>query len=284
MTLAPDSDRIYVTHLRPASSPAQSVNNLENFLVTLHQADLDQARAAWATDGGYNVPDSAFSSIGRGASNSIVVTRDFLYVSGRAKLVSSDPDVLLRVVDRSSNLIAYPQVQLVWASVDARALQLRPDGQRLYLAVDNPAALLVIDVTAPPQEELAPSFTLVRAVPLPAGPNDVQLLTRTDRAPLVVVSCSIDGSLAFYDDDLGQISALIPGVGAVPFAIAIDRRGDWARLYVSNFGDGRIALVDVPLSESVANGRLAPHLVGHVGPKQYCLLATDDRNCVDPTP
>jgi hypothetical protein len=265
VTLAPDSDQIYVTHLRPASSPAQSINNLENFLVTLHQADLDQARAAWATDGGYVVPDTAFSSIGRGASNSIVVTRDFLYVSGRAKLVATDPDVLLRVVDRSSNLIAYPQLQLVWASVDARALQLRPDGQRLYLAVDNPAALLVVDITSPPQEELAPSFTLVRAVPLPAGPNDVQLLTRPGRAPLVVVSCSIDGSLAFYDDDLGQIAALIPGVGAVPFAIAIDRRGDWARLYVSNFGDGRIAVVDVPLAESAAGGRFAPHLVAHVG-------------------
>jgi hypothetical protein len=284
VTLSPDSDQIYVTHLRPASSPAQSVLNLENFLVTLHQADLDQARAAYATNGPYAVPDSAFSSIGRGASNSIVVTRDFLYVSGRAKLVATDPDVLLRVIDRSSNLIAYPQLQLVWASVDARALQLRPDGQRLYLAVDNPATLLVVDVAAPPQEELAPSFTLVRAVPLPAGPNDVQLLTRTGRAPLVVVSCSIDGSLAFYDDDLGQVAALIPGVGAVPFAISIDRRGDWARLYVSNFGDGRIAVVDVPLSESVADGRLAPHLVAHVGAKQYCLLNTDDRNCVDPSP
>ncbi len=284
VTLAPDSDQIYVTHLRPASSPAQSVTNLQNFLVTLHQSELDAARAAWTTDGGYIVPDSAFSAIGRGATNSIVVTTDFLYVSGRAKLVSTDPDVLLRVVDRASNLVAYPQLQLVWASLDARALQLRPDGQRLYLAVDNPAALLVIDVSAPPAPELAPSFTLVRAVPLPEGPNDVQLLTRTGRAPLVVVSCSVDGSLAFYDDDLGQIAALVPGVGAVPFAITIDRRGDFARLYVSNFGDGRVAVVDVPLSVAAAGGRLAPRLVAHIGSKQYCLLATDDRNCVDPAP
>ena len=284
VTLAPDSDQIYVTHLRPASSPAQSVTNLENFLVTLHQADLDQARASWANSGPYLVPDSAFSSIGRGASNSIVVAdKDFLYVSGRAKLVSTDPDVLLRVVDRSSNLIAFPQLQLVWASVDARGLQLRPDGQRLYLAVDNPATLLVVDVTAPPALELAPSFTLVRAVPLPEGPNDVQLITRAGRAPLVVVSCTVDGSLAFYDDDLGQIAALVPGVGAVPFQIAIDRRGDFARLYVSNFGDGRIAVVDVPLSAAAAGGRLAPRLVAHIGPKQYCLLANDDRNCVDTT-
>jgi hypothetical protein len=282
VTLAPDSDQIYVTHLRPASSPAQSTTNLENFLVTLHQSELDAARRAWIRDGGYIVPDSAFSSIGRGASNSIVVTTDFLYVSGRAKLVSSDPDVLLRVVDRANNLIAYPQLQLVWASIDARGLQLHPDGQRLYLAVDNPAALLVIDVSAPPAPELAPSFTLVRAVPLPEGPNDVQLLTRTGRAPLVVVSCSVDGSLAFYDDDLGQIAALVPGVGAVPFAIAIDRRGDFARLYVSNFGDGRVAVVDVP-PVAAAGGRLVPRLVAHIGSKQYCLLATDDRNCVDTT-
>lgn len=277
-------DRIYVTHLRPASQPAGSINNLQNFLVTLHQADLDDARAAWTTDGGYVVPDSAFSSIGRGASNSIVVTPQFLYVSGRAKLASTDPDVLLRVVDRASDLIEFPQVQQVWASVDARGLQLRPDDNRLYLAVDNPAALLVMDIVVPPGENPVPSFALVRAVPLPAGPNDVELLTRPGRTPLVVISCSVDGSLAFYDDDLGQIVALIPGLGAVPFGIAIDRRGDdWARLYVSNFGDGRVAVVDVPLSETVAGGRLAPRLVGHVGPKQYCLLATDDRNCVDPT-
>ena len=284
VTLDPNSDEIYVTHLRPASSPAQSATNLLNFLVTLHQSDLDAARASWRTDGGYVVPDSAFSSIGRGASNSVVVTTDFLYVSGRAKLVSTDPDVLLRVVDRASNLVAYPQLQLVWASADARGLQLRPDGHRLYLAVDNPAALLVIDVSLPSAPELPPTFTLVRAVPLPEGPNDVQLLTRVGRAPLVVVSCSVDGSLAFYDDDLGQIAALVPGVGAVPFGIAIDRRGDFARLYVSNFGDGRIAVVDIPLSVTAAGGRLEPRLVAHVGEKQYCLIATDDRNCVDTAP
>jgi DNA-binding beta-propeller fold protein YncE len=284
VTLSPDSDEIWVAHLRPASSPAQSITNLQNFLVTLHEADLDQARASWASSGRYVVPDSAFSSIGRGASNSIVPTKQFLYLSGRAKLFNTDPDVLLRVVDRASDLIAFPQLQLVWASADARGLQLRPDEQRLYLAVDNPAALLVIDTTVPPGENQVPVFTLVRSIPLPAGPNDVQMLTRTGRAPLIMVSCSIDGSLAFYDDDLGQLTALIPGVGAVPFGIAIDRRGDWARLYVSNFGDGRIAVVDVPLSVDVAGGRLAPHLLAHVGPKQYCLLATDDRNCVDPTP
>jgi len=112
----------------------------------------------------------------------------------------------------------------------------------------------------------------------------VQLIPRTGRAPLVVVSCAVDGSLAFYDDDLGQIAALVSGVGAVPFAIGVDLRDQFARLYVSNFGDGRVAIVDVPLSAEAAGGRFSPHLVGHVGQKQYCLLATDDRNCVDTAP
>jgi hypothetical protein len=289
VTLAPDTDEIYVTHLRPASSPAQSTTNLENFLVTLHQSDLNAARASYPTAGPYVVPDSAFASIGRGSSNSVVVTTDFLYVSGRAKLVSTDPDVLLRVVDRRADLVAFPQLQLVWASIDARGLQLRPgEGlrpPRLYLAVDNPATLLVLDVNEPVGEEaLPPTFTLVRGVPLPAGPNDVQLLPRPGRAPMVVVSCSIDGSLALYDDDLGQIAALVSGVGAVPFGIAVDLREQFARLYVSNFGDGRIAMVDVPLTADAAGGRLTPHLIGHIGLKQYCLLATDDRTCVDTTP
>ena len=39
-----------------------------------------------------------------------------------------------------------------------------------------------------------------------------------------------------------------------------------------------------PIHTEAADGRFAPHLIGHIGAKQYCLLATDDRNCVDATP
>ena len=96
------------------------------------------------------------------------------------------------------------------------------------------------------------------------------------------VTCYTDGSVVFYDDDLGQIAGLIPGVGALPFAMAIDGRGpDWARVYVSNFGDGRIAIIDVPLSPVIAGERFSPRLIGHVGSKQYCLLNTDQPDCVD---
>src|SRR5215813_228488 len=276
---------IYVAHLRPASAPAQSITNLQNFLVTLFESDLDAAAVAFRGGGGrYVPPDSAFSPIGRGGSNSIVITPEFLYISGRAKLSANDPDVLLRVVDRFSKLTAFPLIQSVWASIDARGLALHPSGQRLYLVTDNPPTLLVLDIDNFQSQGLAPAFTLVRGVPLPAGPNDIQVIPRAGRAPLVAVSCAIDGSVVFYDDDLGQIAALVQGVGAVPFALAVDRRGDVARIYVSNFGDGRVAVIDVPVPGGSAVTTLAPRIVGHIGLKQYCLLQTDDRNCVDPSP
>jgi len=288
-TVAPEPLRneIYLTHLRPASSPAQSLQNLQNYLVTLYQPDLDAARAAYPTRGPYVPPNSAYSPIGRGSSNSIIVDDRFLFVSGRVKFNTADPDVLLRIVERDSKLVAFPQLQLVWASIEARALQLRPASgggtPRLYLAVQSPAALLVVDVGKPPTADLPPAVTLVRAVPLPEGPNDVQLINRPGgQTPLVAVTCYIDGSVVFYDDDLGQIAALIPGVGALPFAMAIDRRGPgWARVYVSNFGDGRIAMIDVPLAPVIGNARFSPRLIGHLGSKQYCLISTDQPNCVD---
>src|SRR5262249_9509345 len=181
-------------------------------------------------------------------------------------------------------LTAFPLIQSVWASIDARGLALHPSGQRLYLVTDNPPTLLVLDIDNFQSQGLAPAFTLVRGVPLPAGPNDIQVIPRARGSPLVGVGCAIDGAVVVYDDDLGQIAALVPGVGAVPFALAVDRRGDVARIYVSNFGDGRVAVIDVPVPGGSAVTTLAPRIVGHIGLKQYCLLQTDDRNCVAPSP
>jgi len=73
VTLATDTDEFYVTHLRPASSPAQSLTNLQNFLVRMTQSEIDAARAAFPSAGAYVPPASDFTPIGAGASNSIVV-------------------------------------------------------------------------------------------------------------------------------------------------------------------------------------------------------------------
>lgn len=289
VALATNTDEIFITHLKPASVPPQSTTALQNYIVTLRESELDAARDAYPTAGRFVPPDDDFNPIGVGSSNNIVPTPDgaYLLVSGRAKVVTGQLDVLLRVVDRATRFTAFPQLQLSWASLDARGLQLRPDGKRLYLAADNPPTLLVVDIVNSTIPGLAPAFTVVRGVALPSGPNDVQIIDRgTGRSPLVVVSCVVDGSLVFYDDDLGQIASLVSGVGAEPFAISLDRRPDVTRLYVSNFADGRIAVVDVPTGAAADGGAgsLAPRLIAHVGPSQFCLVATDNRDCVDPTP
>jgi hypothetical protein len=289
VSLANDTDEVFVTHLKPASVPPQSPSFLQNFLVTLRESQLDAAREAFPTVGRYIPPDDDFTPIGVGSSNNIVVTPTYLFISGRAKVVSGQLDVLLRLVDRATRLTAFPQLQLTWASLDARGLQLRRDGQRLYLAADNPPTLLVVDILNTTLPGLAPGFSVVRGVPLPAGPNEVRLIERgqdgqgNERAPLVAVSCVVDGSIVLYDDDLGQVAALIPGVGAEPYSMALDRRPEVTRLYISNFADGRIAVIDVPTPLDGGTPG-APRFLGHIGKSQFCVVATDQRDCTDPVP
>jgi diguanylate cyclase (GGDEF)-like protein len=81
-----------------------------------------------------------------------------------------------------------------------------------------------------------------------------------------------------------EFALLLPdsgSAGALAAGVRVRRAIASASVHV---GDGRVAVVDVPLSVAAAGGRFAPRLVAHVGSKQYCLLATDDRTCVDPTP
>ena len=127
------------------------------------------------------LPNSAYSPIGVGSSNSVIVDDNFLFVSGRTKFNTGDPDVLLRIVERDSRLVAFPQLQLVWASLEARALQLRP-GERGCAAASLPRGAEPGGAPggrhrrAARPADLPPAVTLVRGVPLPEGPNDVQLI------------------------------------------------------------------------------------------------------------
>ena len=70
----------------------------------------------------------------------------------------------------------------------------------------------------------------------------------------MVATSSTAGVVSIYDDDLGRLAAQIIGVGSQPFGLAVQRteytRGgrmiEAVRLFVSNFADGRIAVIDVP--------------------------------------
>jgi hypothetical protein len=74
--------------------------------------------------------------------------------------------------------------------------------------------------------------------------------------------------VAFYDDDVGDLVAQISGVGLQPYAMAFDMKGSTgARLFVSNFTDGRIAVIDIP---DLTHPKTA-QIVAFIGQSQLCL-------------
>jgi hypothetical protein len=257
---------LWVTHLKPADSPPTSGLDDDNYIVHL------DARTAIPT---VNVPNS-FVSIGLGGGNSAVVGQSNIWVSGRAQITLTALDVLMRTVDRFTDTTFFPQLALQYADQEARSLAVRADESRIYLIGLAPAALLVVDVIAPFSQY--PTLNVVRAIPLPAGPNQIRLIERTGKGDIAVVTCQDDGSLAIYDDSIGQLALIVGGVGIAPYDVVVDQRGDLARMFVSNFDDGRVAVIDAELGG--AGQPLSARIVATLGQQQGCILTTNDSNCV----
>jgi len=257
---------LWVTHIRPADSPPTSGLDLDNFVVHL------DARAALPT---VTVPNS-FVSVGLGSGNSLVVGQSNVWVSGRAQLSITALDVLMRVVDRYTDTTFFPQVGLQYAATEARGLAMRSDESRIYLVGNEPDVLMVVDVQDP--QDQFPVLTVVRAVPLPAGPNAIRLIERPGIADVLVITCQTDGSVAIYDDGIGQLAVIVEGVGIAPYDVAVDQRGDLARFFVSNFDDGRVSIIEATLGEPAQP--IDARIVATLGQQQGCILATNNASCV----
>ncbi len=153
--------------------------------------------------------------------------------------------------------------------LDARGVAVSTDGATLYLASRYPDALAIVDVAqlygagadgcvvlppAPPDfrcpstgqgEPILGNRTLV---PTSAGPNDVTVLPRTlpggGTSDLVLVTT--ENSLDFIDTRIDVLAARLDDLGPVPSAVVYRPLGTGYRLYVSSFGRGTIAVVDLP--------------------------------------
>ena len=130
----------------------------------------------------------------------------------------------------------------------------------------------------------APRLSVVRDEPLPEDPTEVVLIERGGGVgPLLAISSSGANSVSLYDGATGRIQTSIFGVGEQPFGIAVQKVTstttgvESARLYVSNFGDGRVAVIDVPDLSRPFNARL----VAHLGTAQTCLANPDLAECVE---
>ncbi|MFZ5469255.1 MAG: YncE family protein [Myxococcota bacterium] len=255
MAIAADGE-LFVTHLQRADSPPDSASDFHSYLVRT----FAQNPVVSAED---------FIELGEGAGSGVAVGSRYAFVSGRS---STAP--MVRLVDRFDRRVLDPRLQNEFRVADARGIALSADQRRLYLAGRLPDTLLVIDVQGATTSE--PRLLVVRGVPLPGGANELAILPRAGRGNLVAVTSSSADVLSIYDDEAGAVVAQISSLGEQPFAIAVDERAPGARLYVSMFADGRVAVVDIPDLLRPQEARL----VAHLGTSQTCLVDPTNAECV----
>jgi hypothetical protein len=235
---------VYVGHLTQADSPILSNTNLRGYLVRL---DSDA----------FTVGAENFIELGPGGTNGIAATESWVFATGR--IVQPAPN-LLRAVSRSGGVFV-SGLEGAYRVSDSRGLALSSDGRRLYIVGRVPDALLVVSVVDPANPRVE------RGVVLPDAPNEVRVIARPGRGDLAVITSTSTGSVVIYDDEVGDLVSTVTGVGIQPFGVAVDHRGTAARIYVSNFGDGRVAVIDVPDLSRPQEARL----VAHLGAQQLCL-------------
>jgi DNA-binding beta-propeller fold protein YncE len=131
------------------------------------------------------------------------------------------------------------------------------------------------------------NVNVVRAIDtLPPGASVVRVISRgPGRGDLVLVTCTIAGVLAIYDDEVGDIVAQVQDLGDQPYALAIDVRqtdtGLGARVYVANFGDGQVSVIDINNLDSPQNA----HVMARLGTLQRCAgQQANDDDCTETAP
>jgi hypothetical protein len=261
-----DDGQLFVTSLRPADSPSGSLQNLQAFAM--------QLSAATPT-----ITDDSFIPLGAGPTNSVAVGARYAYFSGRFLPVGNGQlDVVLRLVDRRTKAVLYPQIESRYHVIEGRGLALSSDEQRLFYLGLSPDTLVRLDLSAVTSS--SPEVTPVRGIPLPAGPMEVKLIERPGHGELAVISCLGAGSVVIYDEDLGDVAVEIPGVGVQPTGLAIQHEGNQARIFVTDFGDGRVTVIDVPDLLRPQSARV----VAYLGKLQTCLVRDNDPSCQGVTP
>ncbi|NMO21467.1 hypothetical protein HPC49_31265 [Pyxidicoccus fallax] len=225
-----------------------------------------------------------------GAAHATAIGSRYVYASGRnstaPQLGSLPARFILRMVDRQvPGRVLDTGLELSYSVREARGVAVVTTGtrpapndatrtivdERVYLLARGPDTLLILDVVDAGGTGLdatsTPTVRLVSALPLPNGSAELEVIPRAaGRGNLVAVTGSGDEAVALYDEELGQLVAQVEvGVGnpnqpSQPVGLAADVRGNSARLFASTFGDGRIAVIDIPDLDRPQNARLVARL------------------------
>lgn len=259
--------QVFVTHLKPADSPPKSGLVQETYSVNVDATNPVIDASRFVSLGYSFVPGLGPST------SSVAVGRRYAYLSSRYLGASG---AMVWLVDRELRTPRSVGLESSYLTLEARGVALNPEETRLYVAGRNPDSLVVVELAN--VSAVNPTLRVVRAVPLPEGPNEVRVISRRSvggLADLVVVTSSTAGAVSIYDDGVGRLVAQIPNVGIQPFGLAVRVEAPGARIFVSNFGDGRIAVIDLELARP-QTARLAAYL----GKQQTCLVQDQDASCV----
>lgn len=258
---------VWVTHADPGDTPRGSAQGYTPWLIRTDAANP-------------SITNDNFISLNNGGGTHAVAVSDrWAFASGRFHSTGTS---LTRVVQSGevpsgSRVVFATGMEADVRVGEARGIALSSDHRRLYVAARAPDALVVADVAgadvaAPAQPVVRP----VRIVPLPELPQAVRALPRPGRSDLVLVACSSAGVLALYDDDVGDLVSQVTGLGQQPNSIAVDMRGAGARIFVTNFTDGRVAVIDIVDLNRPQEARV----VAHLGRSQICVNAGfNDTSC-----
>jgi YVTN family beta-propeller protein len=118
-----------------------------------------------------------------------------------------------------------------------RALDLSPDGRRLYFTVAGQAAVLVLDTT---------TRQIVAQIPVGASPHQAPL---TADGRWALVPSQGPGELGVIDTSGGTVAATVP-VGKTPHWVGVSSTGSVA--YVTNEGSNGVSVVDLARRQVVA--------------------------------
>lgn len=262
----------YVTSLQPADSPVASNTNLQSFVVKLDAL----APAPAVTD------ESFISLLTSVPTNSVVLGQRYAYASGQQGLA-------LRLIDRRTGKLFNALVESNFNQMDTRGLALGPaDESTLYLVSRRPDALLVLAIRNPSSD--APLLSMSHAELLPLGASQVRTIAKRSGGHLALVTCvgtqsydavgSAMGSLLIWDAAAGRFVAELSGFGFQPYGLAVQPIGQGARLYVGLFGEGRIAVIDLPDLDRPEDIRL----VARLGTSHVCVVNPSASGCTETSP
>jgi len=252
---------VWITHLNAADSPVHSDKGYASYAVRLSAAEPQ-------------LTDNAFMPIGLFPADTALPLGEWVLLTGR----SGAP--VLRMLSKTGGEVVDAGIENSLRVSEGRDVVVSSDGKQIFLLGRYPDMLLVLRVEGPSEPSSPPSLRVVRELSLPEAPVSLHALRREGRGDLVAIVSSGSSALSFYDQDAGILTGQLTALGEGPFSVASSLRGRGARLFVSNFSTGRIAVVDVVDLMRPQEARL----VAFLGKPQACLMQDNAQGCEEEAP